>query len=113
MSDEMSDEIKPCWRCGSSKVDWYNDDGILLCECGNMIAEMSHKDAIGWWNTRAIEDALRIENALLQASINAHSQRCDGLELALAERMDIVDFLRAHVDSLKRELDDSSDINAV
>ena len=61
----MSEELRPCPRCGD-EAHVVTEDGevsMFLCEACGYWSDVSEferiEDAFKWWNTRPIEDALR------------------------------------------------------
>ena len=71
----MSDELKPCWMCGSPAIKYWEGDSN--CTCGNKDCYL-YMDfmPIERWNKRFIEDALRSElDACKSVLADAETQR--------------------------------------
>ena len=71
----MSEELKPCHQCASDNIDVIDDDyeTLILCvDCGYYLSA----EAVGIektkksWNTRPVEEALRVEIDRLNKILN-------------------------------------------
>ena len=76
----MSDELRPCLRCGAKDEDnniigtvVEDNDGKLnywiVCECGCAVNGYSQEEAERLWNTRPVEDELLKNIEQLRAKI--------------------------------------------
>lgn len=99
-------ELKNCPFCGSEDVEHLPDGfgnwlvGCVTCDYRIQCVSCTEDEAIGYWNTRPAEDALRAENKELCSTICGMEKTIGRAEKVLGEH----NLLTAEVERLKEAL---------